>query len=760
MTVFGHSGSGGGGFRAARQVFPVDDEAEVSQRLVEASLDDDLKSALECIADPLVDVNYVGAVNLKIRKAEILLSEELPNEVRVELEELRTDVTALFLAVHNGNIALVRKLLSAGVDVNLKVFKGFATTAAVREGNLEILEILLKAGASQPACEEALLEASCHGYSKLADLLMASDLIRPHIAVQALVNACCRGFVDVISSLVKCGVDANACTRVLLQSCKPSLHANVECTALAAAIVSRQVSAVRLLLEAGARTDLKVQLGAWSWDTATGDECRVGAGLAEPYPIVWCAVEYFEASGAILHMLLKHVSTSTTHFGRTLLHHAVLCGNTLAAKLLLKYGAHAEATIETTNKAKFRPIHIAARLGLSAVLQCLMDSGCDLNSKTKNGDTALMVCAKYRREECLKVLVRAGADVGLVNLAGQSVITVARSNQWYLCFQQAILEVIRNRNLPKSSNMSLFSPLMFVARAGDVRALQAVIAQGVVNLDTQDDRGYTALMVTSMEGHVEAFRVLVYAGADVKLSNKSGETAIQLSQLNQNREHFERVMLEFAIERGNCNAGEFYALHFAARQGDLGAVKLLSNRGYNVNASDGSGYTPLMLAAREGLTRVCELLISCGARCDISNAKGETALSLARKAGGLQNDTENVILDELARKLVLSGSRLLKHTKGGKGAPHMKLVKMVQAGVLQWGNSRMRNVICREAVLGPSLSFQAIRRKKGDGDVPGIFRVTTTKKKEFHFMCEGGFEMAELWVRGISLVTREATFAK
>ncbi|KAL3526164.1 hypothetical protein ACH5RR_014536 [Cinchona calisaya] len=755
MTVFSHSGGGGvGGFRAGKQVFPVNEEAEVSQRLVEASLDNDLKSALECIANPLVDVNYVGAVCLKIRKTEVVLREELPSEVRVEFEELRTDVTALFVAVHHGNIALVRKLLSVGADVNLNVFKGFPTTAAVREGNLEMLEILLKAGASQPACEEALLEASCHGHSKLAELLMASDLIRPHIAVQALVTACCRGFVDVISSLVKCGVDVNASNRMLLQSCKPSLHTNVDCTALAAAIVSRQVSAVRLLLEAGARPDLKVQLGAWSWDAASGEEYRVGAGLAEPYPIIWCAVEYFEVSGAILHMLLKHISLSTTHFGRTLLHHAILCGNTLVVKMLLKYGAHVEASIETSIKAEFRPIHVAARLGLSTVLQCLIDSGCDLNSKAKNGETALMMCAKYRREECLKVLVRAGADVGLVNLDGQSVITIARSNQWYLGFQQAILEVIRNGKLPKSSNMSLFSPLMFVAQAGDVRALQAVIAHGVINLDKQDDRGYSALMVTSMEGHVDAFRLLVYAGADVKLTNKSGETAIQLSQLNQNHEHFEKVMLEFAIEKGNFSAGEFYALHFAARHGDLDAVKLLINRGYNVNAPDGNDYTPLMLAAREGHAHVCKLLISYGAHCDIRNAKGETALSLARKVGGLQSDTENVILDELARKLVLNGSHVLKHTKGGKGAPHLKFVKMIPAaGVLQWGNSSRRNVICREAVVGPSLSFQTIRRKKGDGDAPGIFRVTTTKNKEIHFMCEGGFEMAELWVRGIKLVT-------
>lgn len=87
--------------------------------------------------------------------------------------------------------------------MNQKLFRGFATTAAVREGHLEILEILLKAGASQPACEEALLESSCHGHARSAELLMGSDLVRPHVAVHALVTACCRGFVDVVDTLLK-----------------------------------------------------------------------------------------------------------------------------------------------------------------------------------------------------------------------------------------------------------------------------------------------------------------------------------------------------------------------------------------------------------------------------------------------------------------------------------------------------------------------------------------------------------------------------
>ncbi|CAK9186958.1 unnamed protein product [Ilex paraguariensis] len=761
MTVFGHTG-GGGGFLAGKQVFPVDYEAEVSQRLLESSHCNDLKSALECISDPFVDVNFTGAVCLKVRKTEVVLRDELPNEVRVEYEEFRTDVTALFLAVHTGNVTLVRKLLSMGADVNQKLFRGFATTASVREGHLEILEILLKAGASQLACEEALLEASCHGRARLVEVLMESDLVRPHIAVHALVTACCRGFVDVVDALLKCGVDVNSTDRVLLQSSKPPLHTNVDCTALVGAVVSRQVAVVRLLLQAaGVRTQIKVPLGAWSWDTASGEEFRVGAGLAEPYAITWCAVEYFEASGAIFQMLLQHISPNNLHYGRSLLHHAILCGNTGATKVLLNCGTDIESPVKTSEKTEFRPIHMAARLGLSTILQCLIDSGCDLNATTNTGETALTICAKYKQADCLRVLATAGADFGLVNIAGQSASSIAGSNRWCLGFQQAVLNLIRVGKVPKSSNISVFSPLMFAARSGDVQALRALIEQGEINLDSQDDKGFSAVMVTAMEGHVEAFRLLVYEGADVKLSNKLGKTAITLSKLNQNHDQFEKVLLEFALEKGSQCARGFYALHYAARRGDLNAVKLLTSRGYDVNVADGDGNTPLMLAAREGHGSVCKLLISSGARCDVKNAKGETVLSLARKNGGMQNNTVCIILDGLARKLVLSGANVQKHTKAGKGAPHKKFLKMLgNEGVLQWGRSSRRNVICGDAEVGPSSGFRRFRQRKGDGDVPGLFRVVTTNKKEFHFVCQGGLETAELWVRGIKLVTREGMFGK
>ncbi|KAK1377350.1 ankyrin-3 [Heracleum sosnowskyi] len=743
-----------------KQIYPVVDYgAQVSQRLVDAAHSNHPKVAFDCLNDPFVDVNFIGTVVLRSRKTEILLHNDSAVEVCFEFEEFKTEVTALFLAAHAGNATFLRKLLSVGASVNQKLFRGYALTAAVREGHIGILEILLKGGASQSACEEALLEASYLGRARPAKLLMEASMIRPHVAVHALVTASCRGFVDFVETLIKCGVDASATARVLLQSSKPSLYANVDCNALVAAIVSRQAAVVQLLLKVGgAGIDTKVRVGAWSWDTATGEEFRVGAGLAEPYNALWCAVEYFESSGAIMRMLLQHSSHDVPHLGRTVFHHAILCGNARAMEVLLGCSANAEFSVKTTERTEFSPLHLAARLGSTNILQQLINAGCHLDSKSEAGETAIMICARYKRVECLKLLALAGADFGLLSSAGQCVRSIAESMQWITEFQHAVLEVIQAEKVPHSSNIDVFFPLTYVIQTNDTAALKKLLEKPVTDLDQQDRNGFSAAMVAAAGGHVEAFQLLVYAGADLMLLNKNGETAVSLSEDNCNRDEFGKVILEYALDRENQCSGGFHALHRAAHQGDIDSVGMLMSRGYDINIPDSDGYTPLMLAAKEGHGNICELLISFGARLDFENARHETALVLARRKG-LGNQAEGILLDELARNLVLGGSSLKKYRKKGKRSSHRKLLRMIDTvGVLSWGKSSKRNVICRGAEVGPSSGFRWNRRKKYDADNPGIFRVITTKNKEFHFLCDGGTDMAELWVRGIRIVTREAIF--
>ncbi|KAK1266007.1 hypothetical protein QJS04_geneDACA016681 [Acorus gramineus] len=693
MMVF--SGVGGGG----RQVFPVDYGADVSQRLVEAANGGDplAEEAEALIADPLVDVNFAGAVVLKSRRAEIVPHGESPAVSRTIYEEFRTDVSPLFLAAHIGNLALLRKLINAGADVNQKLFRGHAAAAAAREGHEDVLEVIIRAGASREACEEALVEAVQHGRARLARLLMDSEMVRPRVAVHALVTAACHGHVDVVDTLMKAGV----------------------------------------------RRDIKASLGAWAWDPTTADEFRVGAGLAEPYGPAWCAVEYFESTGTILRSLLHDHPIDSLHLGRTLLHHAVLCDNPHAVGVLLEYGADPERGL-----SGFGAVHLATRLGSLDVLQRLIKGGCDVNSMTDAGETALMLCTRYGHSECLGILAAAGADFGLKSLNGASVESIADLNQLFVGFKTTVLEAIRSGVIVCSSNATVFSPLAFVTKSGDNEALRSSIKWPGANLNERDKHGDTPLMIAATEGHIEAFRILIFAGADAKLANCSGETALSLAEQSDNRDGFEKVMLEFTL----CDPSPpsfTHALHHAAREGDADSIRLLATqKQYDVNAVDGEGRTPLMLAAREGHVEACGMLISLGARCN-----RETVAVARGKA-------REVVMDEVGRGLVVGGGRVRKYMKNGKwGRVHWKWMGMVVGkGVLRWGSGGRRNVVCEGGWVGGSEGFRKNRWRRGEEEEEeGVFGVVTREGREVHFVSgDGRRETAEMWVRGIRVVTKEA----
>ncbi|KAI4384195.1 hypothetical protein MLD38_002380 [Melastoma candidum] len=744
-----------------QQVVPLDYQAEASQRLVDAVHASDADAAISCLRDPFVDVNHVGTVSLRSRRTEVVPRGEESHHVAVEYEEFRTDVTALFLAAHSGDLVLVRKLLSAGADANMRLFRGYSMTAAVRERHTKVVEVLVNARPCYDVCEEALLEASCVGVARIAELLMASKTIRPHVAIHALVLACCRGFVDVVDTLIKCGVNANGSHRILLQSSKPSLHINADCCPLVAAIISRQVAVVKLLLKAGVSTEINTRVGTWSWDVDTGEEFRVGAGLAEPYGVAWCAVEFFESRGEILLMLLQQVPVNARHHGRTLVHHAILCNNEQALKLLLENGADAECPIETTSNTKLRPIHLAARLGYPNAIRCLISARCDLNSQTESGDTALMIAARNRHGEALKTLVSAGADLALVNSVGQCARSIAQSVSWSLAFQEKIIEVIRLGKVPRSSNPSIFSSLLFVVRANNIDALRKLLSCANLDVNERDADGNTAVMLAAADGYVDVLRLLVHAGANMKLRNKEGSMAEGLAVSNQFGEQYAKIMRDYMLGRNHEDSLGFNTLHSAAEYGQVDWIQDLIGKGHDVNAPDYDGCTPLMLAAKGGYGDICRILISHGARCNIQGLRNETALSLLRENGHTGGEAEAVILDGLAKSLVLKGSRVKKHTKCGKGSPHNKVLKMEgNTAVLQWGHSSRRNVICKRAELGPSTGFSRNRRGRHDVDEPGMFHVVTTKDREVHFVCEGGDEKAQLWVRGIKLITREIIFGQ
>jgi hypothetical protein len=88
-----------------------EDESSISQLLIEAALVGEEATVNDVLGHKLVDVNYRGTVNLRVKYSDTVQQEEAPDQVKIEYEEFKTDITPLFAAAHAGNINITRRLL-------------------------------------------------------------------------------------------------------------------------------------------------------------------------------------------------------------------------------------------------------------------------------------------------------------------------------------------------------------------------------------------------------------------------------------------------------------------------------------------------------------------------------------------------------------------------------------------------------------------------------------------------------------------------
>jgi Ankyrin repeats (3 copies) len=68
------------------------------------------------------------------------------------------------------------------------------------------------------------------------------------------------------------------------------------------------------------------------------------------------------------------------------------------------------------------------------------------------------------------------------------------------------------------------TPLMHAAEDGDTASTERLIAEGV-NVNAQDQRGWTALMHVGMKGRATEAKALLAAGADPNVKDRDGRTA-------------------------------------------------------------------------------------------------------------------------------------------------------------------------------------------------------------------------------------------
>ena len=347
--------------------------------------------------------------------------------------------------------------------------------------------------------------------------------------------------------------------------------------------------------------------------------------------------------------------------GTTPLHWAVRTDDLPKVERLIRAGAK----VNVSDRYGITPLNLAAVNGSAPIIKKLLEAGANPNAVDSTGETILMTAARTGKPEAVKLLVDRGANVNATDPE----------------FQQTALMLAVRENHPTAVKILIEreAALNVRTRVGPTPDFRPPCkgtgcgSEGVgINRGGIPDRGarpainggLTALLYAARDGRLDEARLLISAGADVKLADPNEITPLLMSILN---DHLDVATL--LLDHGaDVNTPDFWgrtplwaAVDVRNMDLDHGVdkgidrapaydfIKLLIDRRANVNARtkeyhpgrrwlyslgdvswvDMTGQTPFLRAALSGDTKVMHLLLEHGADPNTPTLAGTTPLMAA-----------------------------------------------------------------------------------------------------------------------------------
>lgn len=161
------------------------------------------------------------------------------------------------------------------------------------------------------------------------------------------------------------------------------------------------------------------------------------------------------------------------------------------------------------------------------LIQTLLDQGAKVDVPDAMMWTPLHYAAKWEEEEICQLLLEAGASVHVLDT---DMWTPLHAASYSSCLEVAKLLLDRGADI-NAKTYSNLTPLHFLIRfssSPEIEVIQEFIQAGA-NLDVQDIHGYTPLMMAAEQGHLDVCSILLKNGADTRLKNKDGRTALAIA---------------------------------------------------------------------------------------------------------------------------------------------------------------------------------------------------------------------------------------
>ena len=240
-----------------------------------------------------------------------------------------------------------------------------------------------------------------------------------------------------------------------------------------------------------------------------------------------------------------------------------------------------------------------------------------VNAREADGTTALHWAVRANDLALTQALLRAGSDTKAANRYGVTPLSLAVING-----NAAMVDSLLKAGAEPAASVGGETILMTAARAGNPAVMRLLLARFKADVDARESAyGETALMWAAAENHAEAAQLLIEHGAAINARS-------QLMSYPKDRFGLEGVISVLPH-------GQWTPLMYAARQGSLGALRVLVKARADLNLSDPDGTTALVFAIINSHYDAVRLLVEAGANPNLADTAGMAALYAAVDASTL-----------------------------------------------------------------------------------------------------------------------------
>lgn len=203
-------------------------------------------------------------------------------------------------------------------------------------------------------------------------------------------------------------------------------------------------------------------------------------------------------------------------------------------------------------------MHAAAAGGYVDIIACLRLGGCDLNLLDYDNRTPLFDAVNNHKVKAVEYLIECGANLTLTDTKGMT------------CFHVAV-------------------------RHGHTDLIQVLLKTGQIDINDQDDGGWTPIMWAAEDKQYDATQVLIENGANLHIRDLEFNVPLHWAALSGNIEVC-KLLLDEHTDINSINIHKETPLHIAAREDHYACVQLFLSRGANIHIRNKDGHTPCEVA--------------------------------------------------------------------------------------------------------------------------------------------------------------------